>query len=494
MTISMRNDKEVQRRLSIMQTDNTGIAKRVLYPRILNDVLPKLNLLFNTCKDIPSGLVKLELGFKSKVHWPRSIYRYSVLREATLHYQSVADIPYTTGPDLLEELFPNHPFRRSERFNWLPELERNKRAMKKGALLPEYGTKEDQIGHARQYVENVLFPANSIEKAYSIFVLHRTQQSDPNSPKVRPVHGLPVSQWYVECMAFDDCLTNTIKANGGVRNSIKLFYCKPEDIADWYKDQSSDVLDIVNADASRYDSTVGAGELADSVRYLASEFEFANLVSDYLVGAKLILAEGDVDRYGGMPSGSKCTNIVDGLTNVWDHLEALKRLGLHKYLRFILVNGDDISFGFATRISKENLDKWSRYSRRELNAEKSVVGEFVWNSKWYMDDKMMTRPFYRVLNSLMFKEHQSNPITGSKEYVAIATAQQLQDVSQHPLAYQIVPLIKKIDKYPIDSFTDVELYQAADAYLDDHNWQIDAGVSSASKLVKQLKSGIYAEV
>jgi hypothetical protein len=294
-------------------------------------------------------------------------------------------------------------------------------------------------------------------------------------------------------MAFDDCLTKTVKATEVDKCELRLFYSEPSEVFSWYKDQQTDVLDIVNADASRYDTTVGASELATAVRYLSGDFEFSDLVLDYLVGAKLILPEGDVDRHGGMPSGSKCTNIIDGFTNVCDHLEALERLGLFKYLEFVFVNGDDISFGFSTRISKENLLKWARYSRRDLNAEKSVVGEFMWNSKWYVDDRMMTRPFYRVLNSLMFKEHQTNPITGSKEYVAVTTAQQLQDVAQHPLAYEIIPLIKHVDKYPIDSFTDKELIQAADAYLDDHNWQVD-WMSSPSMLVKQLKSGIYAEV
>jgi hypothetical protein len=476
-----------------MQQDNTGIAKRILHDRIVKVVIPKVNKAFNTAEGWPSGLRIVEEDFKAKLYRPRSVYEFKVLEQLTNEYRLVEDTPYTTGPDLLEDLFPDHPFRGSKRWSFDAKLERNKRALKKGGSLPNGGDKQSNFAAAVQYVNEVIFPGNSIDKMFSILIYHRTQQQNAaGDTKVRPVHGFPTSTWYIEGIAFDDGITLTIKANGGDSNRIKLFYCEPGEIHRWFQNQSSGVVCWVNIDATGYDRNVGASELAVAVQHLAGGYEFTNLVSDYIIRASLVMPAGDIHRNGGQPSGSKQTNWGDALTNLLDHLEALSRLGLLKYLRCVLINGDDITFGFSTWVTAQNREKWARYSRREINPSKSHTGKFGWNSKWYIDDEIMTRPVYRVLNSLMFKEHQTNPITGSKEYVAIATAQQLEDLADHPLADLVLREVKRIDKYPVEAFTAKELRPAMEAYVDDHNWSVD-WMSTVDDRIQQLQTGAYAK-
>jgi hypothetical protein len=298
----------------------------------------------------------------------------------------------------------------------------------------------------------------------------------------------------MECEAYDDGLTRTISENkGNVSNEIKLFYDDPQGIHKWYSNKSAKVIDWLNADASSFDASVGRSELADMVRYLGGSYRYSGLLADYLARASLVMPEGDIVRNGGMPSGSKITNWGDSYANTRDGLEVIEELGISRYLEVILCNGDDISLGFTTKLNNEQLGKWDRYSRRNINAEKSIVGDYVWNSKWYIDNNIMTRPIFRVLNSLMFKEHQFNPITGSKQYVAVAVAQQLEDVAQHPLADELYKQIAKIDKYPLSSFTDEELIPYVEAYLDDHSWAAD-WMGSPKNYIKKLRRTPYADI
>jgi hypothetical protein len=307
---------------------------------------------------------------------------------------------------------------------------------------------------------------------------------------------IPTHVWLKKCILYDNKLSQTINANRGkTKLDFKLFYDDPAGIKRWYQTatNSHKIVDWLNADASSFDASVGRSELEDMVHYLSGNHRDAGLLADYLARAKLVMPDKDIERNGGMPSGSKITNWGDSFANIKDSLEVVQELGLEKFLEVILCNGDDISLGFSTKITGENLRRWDRFSRRNVNAEKSVVGDYVWNSKWYIDNKIMTRPIFRVLNSLMFKEHQINPITGSKQYVAVAVAQQLADVAEHPLADELYQQIAKIDKYPLSTFTDEELIPYIEAYLDDHNWAID-WMGTPKNYLKKLRKTPYADI
>ena len=400
-------------------------------------------------------------------------------------------MPYKGGLTMLDEM--SHPYMKSSVFKVDLTLERNKRALNKGAGLPKFGKKKDQLASARQYVESIVKPAADWNKLPSIFPGYRTQQSSIDQPKVRLVWQVPIAEWLIECEMYDSAITLTIKENGGNKHELKLFYCEPSEIHSWVKEWEAVVNHWVSLDATSYDSSVRKSELETGIHYFGHDYQFVDVVVGYTVGAQLVLPEGDLTREGGMPSGSKGTNLLDGFTNIVDILECLERLGIRKYLKCCLINGDDITLGFATRITNSNLDKLNRYSRREINSDKSVIGEYVWNSKWYMDEQIMTRPIFRVINSAMFKEHQTNPITGSKEYVAIALAQQLLDIEMHPESEVVLGAFAKADKYPISKFNDAELIPYAQAWLDDHNWAAE-WIGTPSEIVKRLKSTRYAKI
>lgn len=490
MTISNHNDSEVRRRMNTLQVDNLGIAYRILYKSIVKYVIPQVNKAFRTTK-LPPRLDEIEKEFERKLHRPRSIYKYDVLDKAVRAYENIPDIPYTNGPQLIEDY--SHPWRKSERYVFDDTLKRNKRALKKAAGLPKFGKKRDQIADALQFVDSVYSQPAALDKLYSIMPGYRTQQSPIDDPKVRLTHIIPVSQWAAECFCFDNGITRTIEANRKDDNEIKLFYDTPENIQTWYDHWNGEVIDWVNADATQYDVTVRAAELSACIQYFGGDCEFLDNVEDYIISADIVMPYGDIKRRGGMPSGSKITNLGDGWTNVADVLEAFERLKLRKFIKCIILNGDDISVEMATKVDTKTLDKFDRYSRRNVNPGKSKIGGFLWNSKWYIEGELRTRPVYRVLNSLMFKEHQINPITGSKEYVAIATAQQLQDIEQHPLSDLVYRLIAKIDKYPISQLSDAQLVEAAEAYVDDHNWNVD-WVSDPATMIRDLKKSRYAEI
>jgi len=490
MTLSCRNDAEVQRRLAILQQDNVGIATRPMYKQLVNKVLPSIKRVYRTTK-LPSELDEQETKYLERVLWPRSRYMYKVLLQQCAEYTKVEDKSYK------EKLLLSgykHPFCKSERHSFDASLERNKRALDKGAGLPKFGKKKDALPSAKQYVEEVIKPAGSIERCYSIFPGYRTQQSSEDDPKVRLVWQVPVTQWYMECEAYDDGISRTISKNKEATLDVKTFYCEPKTIKTWFKDKCSRVRCWVSGDATQYDSDVGKSELSTSCRALSGNYEFSDLLVEYTTKSNLVLPEGDLVRDGGQPSGSKQTNWGDGFTNVEDTLETIEDIGLLKFLICILVNGDDITTGFSTRITEKNLSEWSKYTRRCLNPDKCHIGQTIWNSKWYIDENIMTRPIFRVLNSMMFKEHETDPITGSKQYVAISIAQQIEDIAEHPLADEFIRLVKSIDQYPIDKFTESELLEYADAYLSSHSWMEEAGqLDSAKMLVSKLKRGTYSK-
>lgn len=445
-------------------------------------LLPVVNRHFNTTS-IPSGLDEIELKYKERVEWPRSRYDPKAFYTAVNAFRYIPDEPYVNGPELIKQF--NHPWRVSTRFEVDLTLDRNKRALKKAASLPAFGKKQEQIAAAKQYVSSVIKPSGAIQDMYSIMPGYRTQQSSIDDPKVRLIWAFPSSTWLLEDEAYDDGISRTIEENRGENNKhIKLFYCRPEEVSRWVKDSSSRVQHWANLDATQYDATVRASELAECIHHFAGDYEFADLLADYQIRASLVLSQGDLIRQGGMPSGSKITNLGDGWTNVADVLGGLERMKILRYLEAVLVSGDDISLGFSTKLTKSNINKLNRYSRRNINADKSMLREYVWNSKWYMDEDIMTRPVYRVINSMIFKEHQTNPITGSKEYVTIAFAQQVKDLEEHPLFEKLLPAFLAVNKYPLSSMGDDQIREAADHYVDEH---YNAQVHTSDEFIKQLR-------
>jgi hypothetical protein len=482
-TISNRDSEFVKKYLSNIQLDNDGRVERKLAPKIRSEVIPLARKLLRTTK-LPPGLNFQEEKYLERVEWPRSVYKYKILREQCDAFANVVD----SKPLNIDTPF-THPWNKSESYTLDLSLERNRRSLPKGNSLPNGGTKKENIDESKLYNEQKLKPNPTLENCYSIMPGVRTQQSHPDDPKVRLVWGTPGHWWLIECEAFDSALSKTIERAGKAETDIFVFYTEPSKLEKWVKDKSGEVSEWVNLDASQFDSTVTASEIRQMVEYFAPDYEFRDLVANYLCEASLVMPEGDLSRSGGQPSGSKTTNLFDGFCNTYDLIEALARYKLDRYIKCICVNGDDITIGLSTKLSKDNLEKISHASRRNIHPDKSVSGDYVWNSKLYVDENLMTRPVFRVLNSLMYSERERSSIAGSKEYIEIATAQQLKDIENHPFGIDIIKAVAKITKYHISTFSDEQLDPALDLYIDLHSYQ---EYMTKDDVLRQIRSSAYA--
>jgi hypothetical protein len=470
-----------------VQIDNVGVIERKLAPKVRKDVLPLARKLHRTAK-YPPGLKELEDKFLERVEWPKSVYKYNVLKQAVEPFMTVP-IGDPLDLNILNEY--THPWTPSVTHELDLSLERNRRSLSKSGSLPLGGTKKDALDEAKLYNEQKLKPNPRLENCYSIMPYSRTQQSHPDEPKVRLVWGTPTHWWLIECEAFDDALTKTINKANDIQSRVFVFYTEPSKLKEWYQRYSSEVVEWVNLDAAQFDSTVTASEIAQMVEYFAPGYTFKDLVSEYLIHAALVMPEGDLTRDGGQPSGSKTTNLFDGFCNTIDIIEAFRRYKLDRYIVCIVVNGDDITIGLKTRLTKDNLTKISHASRRNIHEDKSVIGEFVWNSKWYVRENVLTRPVFRVLNSLMYSERMKDSIYGSKEYIEIATTQQLSDIEEHPYGAEIIKAVANITKYHISGMSDEQLAPAMEAYQDAHSWKEGEEVSDA---LSRLRGTAYGQL
>jgi hypothetical protein len=493
-TMSNRNDPEVVKRMEGLQQDNTGIAKRALHDRIVKSVLPAWKRKYRTTKGWPVHLCELEAQYEPRVFWPRSVYKFATLRAQIERFRETAaraDSEYSINIAAL-----------LSRMNVVPKtshaLDVTGKDLSKAAALPKFGTKRDQLGAARQYVESIK-SKNQLSSMYSIIPGYRTQQSPPDEPKVRLINMVPISTWIMELEMARSTIDATVAKckEKDVPSDFSFFYCDKDTLYEKFAARETQASCVVVMDSTQYDSTVQATEIQTIYKSLWPEYSHTQLLADYACEASIVMPSGDVERRGGIPSGSVTTNFVDGITNVADLQEAYERAGLWKWLTSVIVNGDDIILFFSTRIRKDNVEKVSRYSRRELNPDKSdIKPNTAWFSKQYLDPTLEgpCTVGFRVLNSLMFKEHQRNPITGAREYVAIATSQQIEDMKHHPEGEYFSRLVKAEDKYPVESFTDDELREAAEEYLKDHRYEVEHGQlpDSVPDFIAKVKSSFYA--
>jgi hypothetical protein len=356
------------------------------------------------------------------------------------------------------------------------------------------GSKRDNLAELTQYNDEKVKPNPILEVCYSSLMGVRTQQSPPDGPwKVRNVWGVPGHIWQLMCEAADSALSATVDAVSPSLD-IFVFYTEPNKFKEWYANIESQCSEFINADASAYDTTVQGVETDYTLDFICGDYEFVELIKEYERKCALMTPEGDITRDGGKGSGMKTTGYGNSLTNCQDRNESYYKAKLDKHLVGFGVNGDDITDAVSTKLSTHNIEQISKFSRRTLNTDKFVVGDFVWNSKWYIGQDrsgeiIMTRPIYRLVNSTMYSERQKNAIYFSKEYTAIALAQQLRDVEEHPLGLEVAKLYRKYDKYHISEFNNEQLQPAVDAYLDEHNYLEHLDTES---FLGPLRDSVYA--
>jgi hypothetical protein len=491
-TISPYQSPKIKAYLEMLTHDNIDVVERPYAERVRNKVLPQIRKLIRTTK-LPSGLDTLEMKYEERVEWPRSIYTFKALMDLANKFdqQRIGEIYQTSMLDTF-----SHPFKASASFDFDPSLERNRRALKKGNGPPNMGSKRDNLAEFTQYNDEKVKPNPKLESCMSSLIGVRTQQSHASEPKVRPVWGVPGHMWQLFCEAADDALTKTIEAVNP-QYDIFVFYTEPSKFKEWYENIESRVSMFVNNDATAYDTTVQRVETDYTLDVMCSDYEFIDLLKAYEGECALMTPEGDVTRNGGKGSGLKTTGYGNSLTNGEDGNECYVKAKLDRFLEGFGLNGDDRTDAVSTKLTKHNLEQIAKFSRRTLNTEKFIVGNFVWNSKWFIGqdrsgEVIMTRPIYRLVNSTMFAEREKSSLYFSKEYVAIALTQQLRDVEEHPLGDQVFKLYRGVDKHHISEFSDDDLKEAADAYLDAHTYQYEN--TDTKSFLNSLRSTRYASM
>jgi hypothetical protein len=462
-----------------------GNSERKLAPQIRKTVLPIYTKLLRTVV-LPPGLDKREKDDHKKLEWPKGLYLYRSLVEATQPYKTVAG-----GEPLVLEYLDvlSHPWKKSLRYDYDDTLLRNRRSLGHGGGAPHLGKKRDNITEAILYNEN-LKSAQDLDKCWSILAGFRAQKrTEPGTdPKVRLVHGTPTHFWHMECEAFDSAITQTIESvNSDMNNNVFVFYTDASIAQEWITRQSS-VIEWANLDAEQFDASVTAPELTQVVEYFAPDYFRKDLIAEYLARADIIMPDEIVSRSGGMPSGSKITNLGDGFVNVLDFYQAFARYKLDRYIECVMVNGDDISFGLSTKLSPDNLEKISHASRRKLNTAKVELGPFVWNSSLYCDGDIICATVGKVLNNAMFTERMKSAVHGSKEMIELKLAQQTKRIESNPIGPDVIKALAKITKYPIGAMSDEQLLPAAQA-LELEDWrEIDA-----KGIIDLARKSLYAE-
>lgn len=467
-----------------ISTDNLGIIERKMAPVIRRNILPKIKTRYRQSK-LPPGLEYQETKYLERVLLAKSMYKYSILKEQMQGYSLIRD------ESIWEDRVSNftNPFKCSTTYNLDLSLERNRISLKRNGGLPTLTSKKESLDGARQWNDSQVKPAPRLENCYGLVTGYRTQQpSAVGEFKVRGIHMVPTHMWLLQSEAFDSAINNTIEACS-VKDEILVIYIDPRKIREWMDNFQSSVSCWLNLDAEKFDQSVTASENERTVNVFAPDYEFKDLLIEYANRADIILPDLIISRNGGKSSGEKTTNLDDGYDNCQDILECLDKMRLLQYVVCILVNGDDITIGLSTKFTEKNLLKLSELSRRNINPEKSIVSQYIWNSKWYIDENIQTRPIFRVLNSLMFSERRKESIYGSKEMIEIINSQILEAVIEHPLGDYLIKEVASASKYHISTMSDEQIGEAVDYFVEDQAWrQID----NRKEMIAKIRSSAYA--
>jgi hypothetical protein len=396
------------------------------------------------------------------------------------------------------DVFENysHPYRPSSEHVFDENSRRVKDVKDKGGGMPLMESKGVALPKALQYVNEVLKPTRDWNYCYSILMGVRTQQSPPNGPwKVRPIWQVSTADWILGVEALASALENT-DAAVNPNLDLYLFHSTPEMLLEWYKNKESEVDEWVNLDWQTFDKDVCVEEHEWHADQFYPNYEYKDLRLGWLINATVMTPDGDLAREGAEPSGDIGTNHMDSTTNEQDTYESLVISRLDKFYVCSVTNGDDKSLGMSTKITDDNLEKIAKHSRRQLNVDKVDVGDYVWNSKWVIckdatGKAFITRPVYRVLNSTIYAERVKQAVAGSKEYVELVLAQQLQSIEQHPFGPEVIKLYSKHNKYHISEFSNDQLREAADLWLNNHNWMDWLGDSD--DVIDQARNSMYGQ-
>jgi hypothetical protein len=467
-------DLTIRNKLEFLTRDNPNPVLRPAHAGVARELVPLWTKMVNTKgKELPTHLLELEIMYKTRVRWQRSNYKWETLRKMLHSFSNT--LHYAEAP-LLEQ---------SELETWLPvsrlqatthRFTTEGSDLSKSAGLPKFGSKRQQLEGMKQHAETIK-ASGTLNEMYPIFPGFRTQQSPPDTPKVRGINMIPGSTWVLEREAWPDVLQKA-KAHWN-KPGAAVDHMPPEQTWKCFVEMAAASQSISVIDSTLYDTTVHANENDASVELFIPSYEFKDLLKSYYNTAEILMPKGEmIERNGGMSSGRTDTNFTDSWTNIADLVQSAR--AIVRYLVGYHVRGDDIILFWDTQVRQDNIKALSNQSRRTINPDKSDIRtSSAWFAKLYLDPDLdgWTKPGFLVCNSLMYKERESDAITSSKEYAAIAATSILSSMEYHPWGDKFRNTYwKRCDKYPIQSFGTEELIPAMEAYQSSHSWQVEHGI------------------
>jgi hypothetical protein len=419
----------------------------------------------------------LEEKYSERILWQKSNYQYDALLKSALLYEEITlNFDTITVDDSWYRWIPVNKLKVSDfSFNTIGV------DMSKSAGLPNFGTKESQLGYARQYANEVIKTNPVMSNVYCSFLGFRTQQSPPEEPKNRDIHMDSMGAWVLERES-DSKVIPLMQEHWKWSDTYPTepAFSPPQR---WYElmvEHSPKVKTWVVMDASDYNKYVYPEEVDYYTNATILDYEFAPLISDLAKYKEVQTPDGYIERNGGTMSGDIRTSPQNSFTNVGENTNAITKRKLDRYVVIILVNGDDIIIGFETGFNKTDINALAEGRIRKFNPDKGFTSSTAaWFSKTYLDPSLggPTKPIYLVGNSVIFKEKESDPATSGKEYALIAATAQLEYLEHHPSGTEVVKAYRSIDKYDnsILHGDNERAVSAARAYISRHNYQVEAG-------------------
>lgn len=286
-------DGKVRTYLESLTHDNMGSSERPIAPMLRKLVLPVARKEFRTTA-FPPGLTEIEEKYLERLEWPKGMYQYSGFQTAVAYYESVPDLEAPSN--LLVDSF-SHPWCGSSAHDIDLNLDRNRRSMSHGGGFPLMGSKRDNLNEAMLYNEKVK-TSSALEDCWSILPGFRAQKpTEPGTdPVVRLVFGTPTHWWLLECEAFDDAITRTVLQSQALDTDINTFYYEANDLKKYINSKFPSVNEWIGFDFTRFDTSNTASMIRKMVEYFCPNYEFRDLIVEYLNRALVIMPEREVSR------------------------------------------------------------------------------------------------------------------------------------------------------------------------------------------------------
>jgi hypothetical protein len=256
--------------------------------------------------------------------------------------------------------------------------------------------------------------------------------SSIGNPILEAIRAKPGFSGWLDSFAVDIAMTDLV--NTAIRSNVNIF----------------------SIDYSSFDTSVAPHFYNYMYEILDHWFkpesrDFIKLLLDSMATVNLVCPDGIwTGRYGGMPSGSALTNLVDTLINLLAGFYCAERLG-SELLRYEVL-GDDAVFVFSESPEADDVAKIMGELGLSVNPSKQWISPSSahylqrWHSKEYLVDGVCrgVRSPYRAINSMMSYERFRQ---GWNKYMDSARwIMQTENVRWDPRFDQFVEFVKEGDK------------------------------------------------